>query len=114
MLYVSAALPRAGSEQGSRWLACGGEQEETTTSRSGCTAGQAGVAGSYWVPSAVQQHFCRVVTQGSAVDAAARLQSLRQEALLSRQSLVVLQRSLPARLQRLEQAERDLRAMQGA
>ncbi|GIL89303.1 hypothetical protein Vretifemale_17132 [Volvox reticuliferus] len=108
MLYVSAALPRAGSEQGSRWLACGGEQEETTTSR------QAGVAGSYWVPSAVQQHFCRVVTQGSAVDAAARLQSLRQEALLSRQSLVVLQRSLPARLQRLEQAERDLRAMQGA
>ncbi|GLI60215.1 hypothetical protein VaNZ11_002284 [Volvox africanus] len=48
-------------------------------------ARQAGIAGSYWVPSAVQQHFSRVVTQGSAVDAAARLHSLRQEGLLSRQ-----------------------------
>ncbi|GIL44270.1 hypothetical protein Vafri_1781 [Volvox africanus] len=76
-------------------------------------ARQAGIAGSYWVPSAVQQHFSRVVTQGSAVDAAARLRSLRQEVLLSRQSLVALQRLVPARLQRLEQAERDLRALQG-
>ncbi|GIL44271.1 hypothetical protein Vafri_1781 [Volvox africanus] len=36
-------------------------------------ARQAGIAGSYWVPSAVQQHFSRVVTQGSAVDVSIRV-----------------------------------------
>ncbi|GLC39022.1 hypothetical protein PLESTM_000828000 [Pleodorina starrii] len=75
---------------------------------------QAGAAGSYWMPTAVQQHFSRVMTQGSAVDAAARLHVLRQDVSLSRQSLVALQRSLPGRMRRLQQAERDLRAMQGA
>ncbi|EFJ47891.1 hypothetical protein VOLCADRAFT_91556 [Volvox carteri f. nagariensis] len=31
-------------------------------------ARQAGAGGGYWVPAAVQQHFNRVVTQGSVVD----------------------------------------------
>ncbi|GFR42818.1 hypothetical protein Agub_g3774, partial [Astrephomene gubernaculifera] len=77
-------------------------------------ARQAGAVGSFWVPAAVQQHFNRVVTQGSAMDADTRLRSLRQEVLLCRQALSGLQRSLPAKQRRVQQAERDLRALQGA